>query len=100
MRLLDMQPVGSDLAVKWEDGVEQFISLQSLRHACPCAACAGEMDIMGNVSKGPVTEFKPASYQVKQLVPVGGYAVQIHWQDGHGTGLYTHESLRNLLDQD
>ena len=96
MRLVDLQPVGVELALKWEDGVEHFISLEALRRACPCASCAGEMDIMGNLAKGPDAKLTDASFQIKLLHPVGGYAVQIHWQDGHGTGLYTHESLRSI----
>ena len=31
MRLVDLQPVGVELALKWEDGVEHFISLEALR---------------------------------------------------------------------
>ena len=51
---------------------------------------------MGNLTKGPNGKLTDASFQIKHLHPVGGYAVQIHWQDGHGTGLYTHESLRSI----
>ncbi len=96
MHLVDIQPIGPDLALKWDDGVEHFITLENLRRACPCASCAGEMDIMGNMAKGPDTKLTETSFQIKRLQPVGGYAVQIHWQDGHGTGLYTHESLRSI----
>jgi DUF971 family protein len=28
--------------------------------------------------------------------PVGNYAYSIHFSDGHNTGIYTLESLRNL----
>lgn len=98
MHLVDLQPIGPELALKWDDGMEHFIALETLRRACPCASCAGEMDIMGNVAKGPDTKLTGTSFQIKHLQPVGGYAVQIHWQDGHGTGLYTHEFLRKLSE--
>ena len=96
MQLVDLQPVGADLALKWNDGAEHFVPLESLRRACPCASCAGETDVMGNVAKGPETAFTEASFQIKHLQPVGGYAVQIFWKDGHGTGLYALEYLRTI----
>ena len=54
------------------------------------------MDIMGNLAKGPESKLTDASFQVKRLQPVGGYAVQILWQDGHNAGLYSHEYLRSI----
>jgi DUF971 family protein len=52
--------------------------------------------VLGNVARGPKTKFSEASFQIKHLQPVGGYAVQIFWKDGHGTGLFSHELLRAL----
>lgn len=96
MKPVDIQAVGRELAVKWDDGSEQFIPLETLRRACPCASCAGETDVLGNTHKGPEQTLSDASFQLRQLLPVGGYAVQLLWADGHGSGLYSHESLRNL----
>src|SRR3989454_8949279 len=48
MRPMDLQPIGDELAIKWDDGSESFISLEKLRRACPCAGCKGEADIMGD----------------------------------------------------
>ena len=96
MQLADIQPIGNELALKWDDGTEQFLPLDFLRRACPCAACAGETDVMGNVAKGPEVELTAPSFQIRRLNPVGGYAVQIFWQDGHSSGLYSHELLRAL----
>ena len=50
MRPLDIQPIGGELAIKWEDGSESFVSLEKLRRFCPCAGCKGEVDIMGTVA--------------------------------------------------
>lgn len=36
------------------------------------------------------------SYTMETLVPVGNYALQPTWDDGHHTGLYTWEYLRRL----
>ena len=99
MRLLDLQPVGTELALKWEDGTEQFVQLKILRHACPCASCAGETDVMGNVAKGPEMKFTDASFRIKHIQPIGGYAFQIFWDDGHSSGLYSIEYLREVADR-
>ncbi|MBL69738.1 MAG: hypothetical protein CMO66_00945 [Verrucomicrobiales bacterium] len=96
MNLADVQVIGSNLALKWSGGREQFIELEVLRRACPCASCAGETDVLGNVHKGPEKKLDDTSFQVRQIQPIGGYALQIFWADGHGTGLFSHEYLGKL----
>ena len=49
----DVLIVGSELVIVWEDGREDYIALEKLRRACPCAMCRGERDILGNLYKGP-----------------------------------------------
>ena len=99
MRPVDIQPIGEELAVKWDDGSEGFIPLEKLRRACPCAGCKGEVDIMGNLHKGPELTLAPASFQLRRLDWVGTYGVQPRWNDGHGTGIYSFEMLRALAQQ-
>ena len=65
MRPRDIQAIGAELAVKWDDGSESFIPLEMLRRGCPCAECKGEADILGNVYKNPEPTLDPAG------VPVG-----------------------------
>lgn len=96
MRPADLQVIGTELAIRWEDGSESFIDLPTLRRHCPCATCAGEKDIMGNLYKGPDRPLTERSVQLVRVEPVGGYAVQPVWADGHHTGLYTFEHLRRL----
>jgi DUF971 family protein len=96
VRAVDIQHIGGELAIKWADGSESFITLEKLRHACPCAACKGEMDVMGNLYKGPEIKLRPESFALRSLVQVGTYAVQPTWGDGHNSGLYSYEYLRNL----
>ncbi len=98
MRLQNIEQIGEEVAIKWDDGSESFISLKALRQCCPCAGCKGEMDIMGNVYKGPDRPLSPASYQLKRLGLVGGYAVQPVWGDGHATGIYSFEYLKRVAD--
>ena len=98
MRPADIQPVGQELAVKWEDGTESFIPFERLRRACPCAGCKGESDIMGNLYKGPEQSLTPLAFQLRGLTFVGSYAVQPVWADGHATGLYSFDYLKRIAD--
>jgi len=93
MRPTDIQQIGSELAIKWHDGAESFIALETLRRACPCAGCQGETDIMGNLYKNPEQKLTAAAFQLVRLIRVGGYAIQPVWADGHNTGIYSFEYL-------
>ena len=54
MRPRDIQPIGNELAVKWDDDGENFIPLEKLlRRCCPCAGCKGRVDFTGNTYKNP-----------------------------------------------
>jgi DUF971 family protein len=96
MKPLDIQQIGRELAVKWADGTESFLSLETLRRACPCAGCKGETDIMGNLYKNPDRPLGPNAFELVRLTSVGGYAIQPVWGDGHTTGIYSFEYLKQL----
>ena len=96
MRPQDLQTIGHELAVKWEDGSESFLTLERLRRACPCAGCKGEIDILGNLYKNPDKPYAANAFELVKLVSVGGYAIQPVWADGHSTGIYAFDYLRNL----
>lgn len=96
MRAVDIQPIGRELAIKWQDGTEDFIALEKLRRACPCAGCKGERDVMGNLYRGPEQILTQDSFQLRALHWVGTYAVQPVWADGHATGLYSFEYLKQI----
>ena len=38
MRPADIQVIGDQLAIKWDDGTETFLSLEKMRRHCPCAS--------------------------------------------------------------
>ncbi len=87
--------VGDELALAWNDGKENYISLQTLRQSCPCAVCQGEPDAMGRVVKPKVTHTEK-SFKALRMGQVGGYALQITWADGHSYGIYPFDLLRKL----
>ncbi len=98
MRPTDIQQIGDELAIKWDDGSESFVKLETLRRYCPCAGCKGERDIMGNLYKGPEKALSPQAFQLTRISMVGGYAVQPVWGDGHSTGLYSFDYLRQAAE--
>jgi DUF971 family protein len=91
----NVQQIGDELAVSWNDSTESFIKLETLRRACPCAACGGEPDVLGDVSQPHVT-YTDKSFQLTGFDLVGGYALQPRWADGHSTGIYSFTYLRRL----
>ena len=91
----NVQQIGNELAICWNDGTESFIDLQFLRRACSCAACGGEPDVLGNVIR-PEVSYSDKSFDLAGVQVVGGYALQPVWGDGHNTGIYSFQYLRRL----
>lgn len=91
----NIQQIGDELAVAWNDGKESFFNLEMLRRACPCAACGGEPDVLGNILR-PQLSYTEKSFQLTGFDLVGGYALQPRWADGHSSGIYSFTFLRRL----
>ena len=91
----NIQVIGSEIAIRWNDDSETFFPLEDLRKACPCAGCGGEPDVLGRDCEAAcfvhTASFRLRSYQI-----VGGYAFQPFWEDGHNTGLYSFPFLKKL----
>lgn len=86
-KLRNLAVAGRELALAWGDGHESYIPFERLRRSCPCALC----------QKGPVATTGSGSLlAITALLPVGAYAVQVVWSDGHDTGIYPFETLRRL----
>ena len=97
LELTNVQQIGDELAIVWNDGAESYFKLEMLRRACPCAACGGEPDVLGNILR-PHISYNEKSFQLAGFQLVGGYAVQPRWADGHNTGIYSFTYLRRLGD--
>lgn len=97
MRLspLNIQIVGEEIAIAWDDNTESYLPLDFLRRHCPCAGCGGEPDVMGNVEQPEVTH-TASSFRLRSYQIIGGYALKPTWEDGHNTGLYTFPYLKRL----
>jgi DUF971 family protein len=91
----NIQQIGNELAIQWNDGKESYLNLEFLRRACPCAACGGEPDVLGNVIRSTVT-YSAESFVLQKFNVIGSYALQLHWVDGHNTGIYSFQYVRRL----
>ena len=80
------------LAIDWADGRESRYDVRELRLACGCASCVDEWSGAGRLDPTTV----PDDVHPTKIEPVGRYAVQIDWSDGHTTGIYPFRRLRAL----
>lgn len=85
-----------NLVIKWDDDTESDINIRYLRDECPCANCKGETILLKTFLPPKLNFPNPDMYRIKDIQTVGGYAIQITWKDGHNTGIYTFEYLKQL----
>ena len=91
---------GKGLEIDWQDGHKSAWSFAWLREACPCATCVDQRRNEGRRPGQP----KPKSGELLPMYkppakpasahPVGHYALQFNWLDGHSAGVYSWEYLR------
>lgn len=92
---IDVMPEGA-IRLTWPGGVEATIPAARLRDGCPCAGCVEEGT--GRKILDPATI--PTDIRPLEIHMVGNYAVQIRWSDGHDTGIYTWQNLREASGLD
>jgi DUF971 family protein len=88
------------LTIEWSDGPPLHYNVADLRRNCPCATCrttrtqrrGGQESEEG---EGPSLAVDPA-VAIRAMAPVGNYAYKILFSDGHDTGIYTLDWLREL----
>ncbi len=83
------------MEITWEDGAHTTYTAEQLRWACPCAECRGEAGMPGRLSR--VKTLGDADLRIHDVTLVGQYALQIAFESGHATGLYTFSLLRQLM---
>jgi DUF971 family protein len=83
----------------WSDGFTSTIKTEVLRDNCPCADCnedkAKKDSKFGFIS---LSNLKPGKNAIAKIEVVGNYAITPTWKDGHDTGIYTFELLRQIFE--
>ena len=91
------------LRIEWSDGSARIYRVRELRDACPCAGCREKRNAPppapaagGLLSLPVLTAAEARPLELQGMAPVGNYAYSIQFSDGHETGIYTFELLREL----
>ena len=94
---------GAGVDVTWADGHASHYEFAYLREVCPCATCNDAREKKASLSEAapaflsspalPMFKPKPRAQAATQ---VGSYAIQISFTDGHSTGIYSYDHLRNI----
>lgn len=79
----------------WADGVESHFPSAVLRRECPCASCRDE--ITGARILLPM--HVPDNLELRKVELVGQYALQFDWADGHHTGIFSFDYLREIANE-
>ena len=80
------------LLIQWADEHESRYVGPVLRGMCPCASCQDEDT--GQRLILPI--HIPDTLEYLNVELVGQYALQFEWSDGHRTGIYSFDRLRQL----
>ena len=84
--------VDGEVRILWTGGPEATVPAARLRDLCPCAGCVEEGT--GRKILDPADD--PRGHPARsRSSPVGNYAIQITWSDGHSTGIYSWQTLRD-----
>ncbi len=92
MQPKSIERIPGGIKLLWADGSAHEFSAQELRRRCPCAVCKEipERDEIGLPLHGLPAE----GVGIAAAHPVGWYALQFQFTDGHDTGIYSYELLR------
>jgi DUF971 family protein len=81
------------MEVCWPDDTQQQLSSAFLRKNCQCADCKAvrrsgteELTVHGEI-------------KVTDIVPIGAYAAQLIFSDGHARGIFPWRYLKSLVDE-
>ena len=85
------------MAIAWPDGREDYLESSYLRRLSPSAEQTGERDLFGNVSGG-IDKQDYEQVEIRDLKYVGNYAIRIQFSDGHSTGIYSWDYLREIAE--
>jgi DUF971 family protein len=103
---IQVRRLSGAIELHWSDNKIDKISADTLRRNCPCATCreargetAHETPLTKPKGLRVITSTLAEELDLKKIWGVGNYALGIEWGDGHKTGIYTYQYLRELVEQ-
>ena len=82
------------LRITWADEKVCDYEAATLRRSCPCAQCVNEWTGERTLKADAISD----EVQIKDVNIVGRYALNFRWSDGHETGIYSFQYLRDLCE--
>lgn len=76
--------------ILWGSGHLSSYAFSTLRKSCLCSECKSAM------TREQSATYVEETVAVTSVVPVGNYALQFFFDDGHERGIYPYEYLRGL----
>jgi DUF971 family protein len=85
------------LLIDWSDGRRRVYRIRELRDACPCATCREKRSQPADPLALPVLkQVQTQPLTISSMEPMGNYAYSIRFSDGHDTGIFAFDLLRQL----
>ncbi|MDE2423078.1 MAG: DUF971 domain-containing protein [Betaproteobacteria bacterium] len=78
------------LEIKFDDNSQYLFPIEYLRVYSPSA------EVIGHGPGQEVLQTGKRLVNIHEIVPVGHYAIKIHFSDGHDTGIYSWDYLKRL----
>lgn len=78
------------LEITFEDGAKFNYTCEYLRCFSPSA------EVQGHGPGEEVLQVGKEGVNIEKIEPVGNYAIALHFDDGHNTGIYSWETLYDL----
>ncbi len=82
----------SELFIAFSSGENVILPFTELRYQCRCAECVDEFTRARKINRASI----PADIKPVRIEPVGRYAIQVEWSDGHRTGIYSYDLLLSI----
>ena len=96
-------PTPDQLRIDWSDGFSRLYRVKQLREACPCATCRekhSQPEKPAELRSLPIlSDAQLQPLKIVKMQPLGNYAYNIAFSDGHDSGICTFELLRELGDE-
>ncbi len=84
----------SHVTLTWPSGTTHRVANRTLRLSCQCALCVDEFTGEVKINEADV----PIDIHAREVATVGNYAISVEWSDGHTTGFFPYERLKELAN--
>jgi DUF971 family protein len=103
---------GAGVDITWSDGHSSHYDFIYLREKCPCATCddarkkKAAAPVAAGTAPSPLAGMGPSLPMYKAVLKaraahtVGNYAIRFDFSDGHATGIYSFDYLREICPCD